>query len=240
MLESMPTTSLYRRLRSRAGDLRFAARILLTPGQQRYAWRFLRSRTKDYLLQSASPWITFGAIDFLERFMKPGHRVFEYGSGGSTLFWLRWTDQVTSVEHDQGWHEMMRKRLEQSGSIDYRLVIPVEEPDRTHSDPANPEHYASDDPPWRGKSFREYASQIDGFPGGHFDVVLVDGRARPSCMLHAISKIRHGGLLVLDNAERSYYLSRIADQLAGFERHRFAGPGPVNKWYWTTDVYLLK
>ncbi|MBI5865097.1 MAG: hypothetical protein HZB38_11440 [Planctomycetes bacterium] len=37
-------------------------------------------------LDDERPWITFAATRFLERAVRPGSRVFEWGSGGSTLF----------------------------------------------------------------------------------------------------------------------------------------------------------
>ncbi|MEA2488493.1 MAG: hypothetical protein QOH21_285, partial [Acidobacteriota bacterium] len=54
------------------------------------------------------PWMTFGAIDFLDGYLQPGMRVFEYGSGGSTLFYLRHGASVVSVEHDAEWGDVVR------------------------------------------------------------------------------------------------------------------------------------
>ena len=36
-------------------------------------------------LDRALPWISFGAIDFIGRSLRPDMTVFEWGSGGSTL-----------------------------------------------------------------------------------------------------------------------------------------------------------
>lgn len=49
---------------------------------------------------------------------------------------------------------------------------------------------------------------IKKFPDNYFDIVLVDGRSRPSCLFHSLNKVKKGGLLVLDNAEREYYLCK--------------------------------
>jgi hypothetical protein len=38
-------------------------------------------------VSDSRPWIAFGALDFIKKIIKPGMSVFEYGSGGSTLFW---------------------------------------------------------------------------------------------------------------------------------------------------------
>jgi hypothetical protein len=50
-------------------------------------------------LDDQIPWITFEARHFVERVLTPESIVFEYGSGGSTLFSKR-VKQVISVEHD--------------------------------------------------------------------------------------------------------------------------------------------
>jgi hypothetical protein len=220
-------------------DLRYLATILGTPGQARHALGWLRSRTPGYLLRAPSPWITFDAIETLRSRMHDGMRVFEYGSGGSTLFWLRWRVELCSVEHDPDWYEIVRRKLPAGVPVDYRLVAP--EPFAQENlllDPADPLAYASADAAFRGRTFRRYAAQIDDFPDGHFDVVLVDGRARPACIRHAAPKVKPGGVLVLDNADRDYYSARLGDTLRRFAQQRHPGVGPQDPALWRTDVYL--
>ena len=45
------------------------------------------------------PWITYPAIEFLKQLDLSDKTVFEYGCGGSTVFWSRAAKQVDSVEH---------------------------------------------------------------------------------------------------------------------------------------------
>ncbi len=217
----------------------YLAAILSTPGQRRHAVRWLRSRRSHFLLETPSPWLTFDAIEGIRARMADGMRIFEYGSGGSTLFWLQWRVDLCSVEHDPEWHEVVVGKLPPSARMDYRLVRP--EPFAEHnlrSDPADPLAYVSSDDRSRGMGFRRYASQIDEFPDGHFDLVLVDGRARPSCILHAAPKVKPGGLLVLDNADRDYYLARLGETLRGFARETHFGVGPRDALMWRTDFYV--
>ena len=49
------------------------------------------------------PWITFPAIEFLERTLTRDMRVFEYGAGGSTLFFATRVKEVVSIEHEGAW-----------------------------------------------------------------------------------------------------------------------------------------
>jgi len=220
-------------------DLRYLAGILANAGQRRHALRWLGSRREGFLLDTPSPWLTFDAIDQLRARMKDGLRIFEYGSGGSTLFWLQWRVALCSIEHDPEWYALVKARLPQGASVDYRLVVPEPSDDRNFgADPADPHAYVSRDERSRGRTFRRYASQIDEFPDAHFDLVLVDGRARPSCIRHAAPKVKRGGVLVLDNADRDYYVRRVGESLRGFRREEHFGVGPREPLTWGTDFYL--
>lgn len=167
-------------------------------------------------MESRLPWLSFRAIELIQARLRPDHRVFEFGGGGSTLFFLDRVASVVTVEHDAHWFEKLKSDISRSAGERW-TAIPrpaqkgevVEQPD-----PTVPEHYHSSDPQYAGMNFREYASAIDAYPDQHFDWILVDGRARPSCMMHAIPKLKVGGFLVLDNFERSSYLP-AAERLTG-------------------------
>jgi hypothetical protein len=220
--------------------LKFLLRLLRLPAQRRYAWRWLWSQSPRYLLTAPSPWLTFGSIDFLRRWLKPALTIFEYGSGGSTLFWLKFKPKaVVSVEHDSRWYAILSRRLDSTKPIDYRLILPdALPPGQAPPDVADPEAYASTDQAWAGYSFRRYATQIDAFPDRYFDIVLVDGRARPACLWHSADKVRVGGLLILDNADVDYYLAQTAPRLTGYAKLEFHGAGPINLSFWQTNIYV--
>lgn len=219
--------------------LRFALVLLRTGGQRKHVFRWLRSLGRGYLIDKPCPWITFDATDVLRASVSPGIRVFEYGSGGSTLFWVTFDPSlVVSIEHDAGWFSEVSQKLGDSSPVDYRLVQPArhhEEPDS--SDPADPDGYVSGDPSLARCSFREYVSQIDAFPDGYFDVVMIDGRARASCIKHGARKVRVGGVLVLDNSDRAYYSARTSRYLLGFERRDYPGAIPRSPMLSITSVF---
>jgi hypothetical protein len=152
------------------------------------------------------PWICFAAIDFLDKLLTKDMRVYEFGSGGSTLFFANRVKEVISVEHDPEW---FKKVFEKVSSETTNCTVLLYEPEADSLVPfnniADPEAYISEDENYRGKTFKKYASSIDGYPDEYFDIILIDGRARPSCCKHSIAKIKRGGYLILDNAERQYY-----------------------------------
>lgn len=220
--------------------LQFLWLLLSRPAQRRYAWRWLESQLPNYLLTTPCPWITFGAIDCMRQSLRTGLTIFEYGSGGSTLFWLQFMPAtLVSVEHDPAWHAHLAPRLGPAWPVDYRLVPPeVPATPLRSPDPAEPGQYASADVVWSRHTFRRYVTQIDAFPTDHFDVVLVDGRARPACIRHSAPKVKVGGWLILDNSDRAYYLERTAPDLRNFAPRVFAGAIPQSPILSETTIFV--
>jgi predicted O-methyltransferase YrrM len=163
--------------------------------------------SQDGHVSEEIPWLCFSAIELLDRYLRPEMRVFEWGSGGSTLFFSRRVSRVWSVEHDPEWHREVRSRLERAGvsNCELTFVEPEAAAGADESDPSNPLGFASGDARFRRSSFERYVNAISTHADGSLDLVLIDGRARPSCCRAAIPKVRVGGYVVLDNAEVPYY-----------------------------------
>jgi hypothetical protein len=186
------------------------------------------------------PWTTFTAIEHLQTHLRSGMKVFEFGSGGSTLFFIRQGAVVSSVEHEKIWHERVVRELAslKISGHDVRFVPPEPALETQPGDPSDPEVYATSDEVWRKYSFRNYAACIDAHAPETFDVILVDGRARPACVRHALPRLKPGGLLVLDNSERAEYARAMAlvDQMK-WPRTDCIGPGPCNRYFWRTTIW---
>jgi hypothetical protein len=215
-----------------------ALRWLKSGSQRKHVLRWIYSLRKDYLLEKPLPWINFDAIDFLEKYAQLGWYVFEYGSGGSTLYWMKKRMNCISVEHDPRWYQVVSDRLQGNNLVDYRLILPdiVKEP-LEELDPSDPYCYASNDPHYKGHDFRHYVTQIDGFPDKHFDLILIDGRARPSCIMHSIPKVKDGGIILLDNSDREYYIKHVAPLLNTFVERRFLGITPTTLEYTQSSAF---
>lgn len=175
----------------------------------------IRRRTP---LADELPWMPFDAIRFLAECLAPGAVVFEYGAGGSTLFLARRCARVVSVEHDAPWAERVARALQARaiGNVDLRAIPPESRPD--------PE-FASAVGQYAKTSFRRYVERIDEFPDGHFDAIVVDGRARNACLARARPKAKPGGWIVLDNSERDKYAPGRA-AMAALARRTFFGLNP--------------
>ena len=184
-------------------------------------------------LADERPWMTFPAIELLDRHLRTGARVFEWGGGGSTLFFARRASEIITIENDADWARDLRAKLAAEGlkHCTVELIEPEPEPVPPPYDPADPAQCVSASKVYGGRSFRAYAERIDSFPDAHFDIIVVDGRARPSCLIHAMPKVKIGGLLVLDDAERDYYQRAQAELRAPHWRlHDGRGPSPY-LWY---------
>lgn len=182
------------------------------------------------------PWLPYLVTDYIKR-LKPG-RVFEWGSGESTIFFYDIGAQhLVSVEHSKEWFDDTNKKLSVA-HVGYNL-IPYED-GTIGSNPANPVHYKSASTELGEVNFKRYATLVDRMIDSKYDLILIDGMARASCLYHAASHVAEGGCIVLDNAERDYYMQNVAFLFEGWERILFEGYGPQLDYQWKTLVLVNK
>ncbi len=210
-----------------------------------YYFRWKRSMRKGASSVSDElAWVSFQVIDFLNKNIGSSSKVFEYGGGGSTLFFLRRANEVVTVEHNEEWFKILSTKISKEKAVRWKgAFVPAEKGlPMTNPDAAVPEHYYTTDEAFLDSNFRRYASHIDTFPEGYFDCVVVDGRSRPSCLVHAMPQIKEGGFLVLDNSEREYYREKTWPMLQGsFESviDHFS-PTPYSKEFTRASVWVKK
>lgn len=206
-----------------------------------FVWKkFLDSKHNP--LVDEQPWINFKALDKIKSLIKANMSGFEFGCGGSTLFFLRKVKSLVSVEHDKEWFEKTKSKI--SGDIinkwNGQLLPPVQTDMYDVKKLMDPEFYFSTGENFHGYDFMNYSKFIDTYPDNYFDFVVVDGRARPSCIKHSLNKVRIHGYLILDNSDREYYLGELdQNSLDGtYSRifHHF-GPGPYCVDFWATTIW---
>lgn len=187
------------------------------------------------------PWLPYQATRFIDRCCKL-ERVFEYGMGGSTLFFYNHLHNIelVSVDHDPTWYLAVLEKLGANCQVatTFQSFILPPVPGDIGPDKANPDHYKSGSTELGPCNFREYASAIDRL--GLFDLILVDGMARASCLKHAVSHVKPGGVLVLDNTDdnRSYYLQNTLAYFTDWERIDFFGYGPILDYPWRCTAFV--
>jgi len=69
---------------------------------------------------SPLPWYTYPAIEYCNQLDASALKIFEYGSGNSSLYWANKGAKVWCVEHDPAWWEEMRRRSAQLCGLSLR------------------------------------------------------------------------------------------------------------------------
>lgn len=195
------------------------------PEEIRFAARWFCSHLPGHSpFTEKTPWITYRAIEWLDSHLGRDMSVFEFGAGGSTLFFSQRVRRVVSVEHDEKFHQVVARLLAESGIDNCELILRRPQP-LTDGGPSW--EFISHQAKYRGLSFEDYLKAIDEFPDASFDLVLVDGRARVESARRAFRKIKPGGYLMLDNSDRSGY-AEVGRMLATCERQDMPGITPWN------------
>lgn len=177
------------------------------------------------------PWWTFGAIEWLEGWLGPNHQAFEWGSGGSTVFLAERVGKVVSIEHEPAWCTQVNAALgpQLSRRVELRLIPAPPRPGPIP--PYGAGSHSSASRGFEGLDFTAYVQAIDAEPQGRFDLVAVDGRARASCLVQAMSRIRPGGWLLLDDSASPTY-AEVIRRVDAWAKERRDWPGwmPSNRY----------
>jgi len=162
------------------------------------------------------PWLTRTMIEILASWLRPDDRGLEWGSGRSSLWFAERVNYLISVEHNESWYRKINSQLKEKKleNVDYRFYS-----DRL-----------------------QYVSFTDQLPAKSFDFVLVDGIERDRCALAAISLLKDGGILIIDNSNwylpgesRSPYSRRFSDGAASESWQSFSKKVSGWRCIWTTN-----
>lgn len=126
------------------------------------------------------PWLTYPAIEFLGKYVKPEMTMYEYGAGASTLWFSKRIKKIISAEHDKKWYEKIKKELPNHCEINHYNL-----------------EYGGD-----------YCQSITQY-NQKYDIILVDGRDRVNCVKYALEYIKPDGIIILDNSDRGSYSEAI-------------------------------
>lgn len=145
------------------------------------------------------PWWTYPAAQEIERWLEDRAdqvRVFEFGSGASTVWLAKRAGEVHSVEHDAEFVGVLRPMVAPYPNVFLRCV---------EAAPRRPDSTAvSDRRGHEDLDFEDYVAAI-GRVGGTFDLIVIDGRARSVCLDAATPHLADDGVIVFDNAGRPGY-----------------------------------
>lgn len=207
-----------------AGRVLVGAHVLpkTPPSRDRRLLHWVSSLTRVHdslaIAELDVPWWTYRAIDVVEAWLSARPRpirVFEWGSGASTLWLAERTDEVVSVEHHPEFAATIGPALAELRTVRFlhRPAVPSAHPEVGSRKPGN-----------AGLDFSAYVRAIDEV-GGPFDLVVIDGRAREACLRAALPHLAADGLVVFDNTRRRRYAEAVA--ASGLVARRLPGLTPT-------------
>jgi hypothetical protein len=209
------------------GARRLADRLTLldrlessTSPRARHARTLFAIHDLDDMISLDLPWWVYGAAERVDRFISDRDgkvRVFEYGSGASTIWLGNRAHEVYSVEHHGGFAGLMAGKVAGLPNVTLRR-IPAEAV-APGGVPATPSRRFGH----QGLDFTAYVHAIDAVDGD-FDVIVVDGRAREECLRVAADRLAPEGVLVFDNSNRHRYQDALRSCGLRVERIRGAAP----------------
>lgn len=171
-------------------------------------------------IERTEPWICEGANEWLDKFFKYKKKksldILEFGMGASTLWFLKQeqTDTLTSVEHHEEYFNIVTSAAKES--IKNGDFHPILQP-------------------------TPYESICDTLINSTFDIILVDGRNRVRCIKASITKLKEGGILILDNSETHWYKPGI-ELMKDWKKITFLQPYPDKYGYtypgWETTIFF--
>lgn len=171
---------------------------------------FLKIWVSDRLLKlspiSASlPWMPYSTILKLNYIIKKDFNILETGSGGSSLFYLRRCNNLTSLEHDDKWLKEVDKNISLT-SFKKRWTVVLKQLNE------------------KSKNKSPYLQFLRQLQDESFDLISVDGRLRSESLKIVSNKVKKGGYLLLDNSDRNEYKEGIEfiDKL-GWSKQDFNG-----------------
>jgi len=218
-----------------------------------HAYLYLQPRGwfNDYPMdeEGITPWYTFPAISFIKDVISKETKVFEYGTGFSTIFFNTNAGEVVTVEHDGEWVQRIKDNVPNAliHTIDQNAKVHDDAVDTVERFKSTFTQFESGDKSHDIKhglvnnEFAGYASKIYEYPHGYFDIIVLDGMARTLSGVLAAERARDDTLIILDNSDRWQYnpLQEYLNQ-KGFMRIDFWGPGWNNYHAWCTSIFCKK
>lgn len=155
------------------------------------------------------PWMNYAIIAFLEERLDSNMTLFEFGSGYSTLFFAERVNEVTSVEYNRYWFDMVLKMVPEN----VEMIFQENDIDG------------------------EYCRCVSK-KSVNYDVIIVDGRDRVNCIRQAVDALTENGVIILDNSEREKYREGVEyAHTRGFKSIEFKGIAPANRHLYGAMVF---
>lgn len=205
--------------------------LLLESAPIENGW-FKSVKTKQAIARNGEPipWLTYPFIDFINDRLNKDLSVFEFGAGNSSIYYSKRVKEVVSIEHSPEWFKIIKSNDKYNyPNLDVRLVeIPPELAAKGYHTMAFT------------NSENEYVYSLEK-TGQKYNIVIVDGLFRNSCIRHSLSSLTNDGIIFLDNTSK-HYEEELKDGTSflkenGFKRLDFYGMGPIYSRKSCTSIF---
>lgn len=154
----------------------------------------LRPSTHKYIYMGTNeePWLSRSSINYIYNFYFNQNNnidVLEYGSGSSTLWFLKNKCRVTTIENTEYWLNNLKEKIPINLIKNWKPLLK-----RTNTDNINNDYDGSDN-----ENYEDYIQEVNNL--GMFDIIVIDGRCRRKCFKNSISHLKSKGLFILNNAD---------------------------------------
>lgn len=161
------------------------------------------------------PWFTKPFLDILKTWDLSKANIFEWGSGWSTLWFAKHCNSIISTEHNFDFWELVNLEIDKHDlkNVQYGIY-----PFKT-----------------------EYVNHINEI-NKIYDYIIIDGAWRNDCGLAAISHLKPGSILILDNANQTSCgedNTPIFNAFKEYEHFSYLHPWHNHK-DWRTDYWIIK
>jgi len=170
----------------------------------------------------------------LLKYLKPTSRVFEWGSGASTIYYSQCVKSWTSIEHDIGWCKQMQRMVPPNTKVE---CVPIEkEFEESFGSPGT----------WDGskkefKTYVEAAHMLRECPDCN-DIIIVDGRARADCALEVLPYLREDTVVFIHDylPERIGGTDKYGKALSAYDVVEIIKSRPKQEWQMSGGLAILK
>lgn len=147
------------------------------------------------------------AISVIESYLSSTDVLYEYGSGGSTLWFAPLIKKLYSVEHDTSWYNKIKDLVHDNTKLN---LVPIHDPidfDKITDEFVKElmgDAYPGGTTKTHWQRYSNYIRSIESVTEP-IDKLIVDGRHRALCAYHAYEFIKKDAIVIFDDWNRSAY-----------------------------------
>lgn len=161
------------------------------------------------------PWYTYPAIEYISQFDYHDKKVFEFGTGYSSMYWAKRAQKVISIEDKPEW---FAKFSQEFSAPNWQM------------------RYCDEKQGYEDTILQD---------GEKYEVIVIDGKRRAECAEKAVQCLADGGMIILDDSDRvntslEYYNAIKILRQADLLQVDFYGFCPMNNYTKTTSIFFAR